>query len=101
MMPIYDNTTNAGLLLRHGDLLGSYYSGPHEEVRAVGFYMPVRHFKVFIDKWNAYLPNIESAVYKYHDNKKINDKINIEKETKLEKPSIYDDDIIVNLDIQC
>jgi hypothetical protein len=34
------NTTDVGLLLKHGDLLGPSYSGPQAEIRALNCYLP-------------------------------------------------------------
>jgi hypothetical protein len=42
------NTTDVGLLLKHGDLLGPSYSGPHAEIRAVNCYLPWHYHNALI-----------------------------------------------------
>jgi hypothetical protein len=39
VMYFIQNTSDTGLLLRHGDLLGAYYTGKHEHIKAERFFL--------------------------------------------------------------
>jgi len=87
------NSTDVGLLLRHGDLLGAYYSGPHERIRAVGSYMHIRTYNAFIVNLDLYLSEIDSAVQEYHDKNNINnDDDETEEKIETDNPMIVVDD---------
>ena len=50
IMYLIDNTSDTGLLLRHGDLLGSYYTGKHANIKAERSYMPANNYNWLIDE---------------------------------------------------
>jgi hypothetical protein len=70
LMFIYsiDNDTNIGLLLKHGDLLGAYYTGPHSQIAAERTYMLIGHYNELIEDQKKYFLNIESAAREYFEN---------------------------------
>jgi hypothetical protein len=65
---IIDNTTDVGLLLKHGDLLGAYYTGPHSQIAAERTYMLIGHYNELIEDQKKYFLNIESAAREYFEN---------------------------------
>jgi hypothetical protein len=50
IMYLIDNTSDVGLLLRHGDLLGTYYSGQHAHIKAERSYMLIDNYNLLIDE---------------------------------------------------
>ena len=66
IMYLIDNTTEVGLLLRHGDLLGAYYTGPHYGIRAERAYMLIAHYNELIADQNRYWLDVEAAVEDYY-----------------------------------
>ena len=65
-MYLIDNTTEVGLLLRHGDLLGAFYTGPHYGIRAERAYMLIAHYNELIADQNRYWLDVETAVEDYY-----------------------------------
>jgi hypothetical protein len=47
---IIDNDTPVGLLLKHGDLLGAYYTGPHAHIKAERCLMLISEYKRLIEE---------------------------------------------------
>jgi hypothetical protein len=68
LMFIYsiDNDTNIGLLLKHGDLLGAYYTGPHAHIKAERSLMLISEYKRLIEKQQKQLDTRDED---YFDNK--------------------------------
>jgi hypothetical protein len=54
IMYLIDNTSDTGLLLRHGDLLGSYYTGKHANIKAERSYMLTDNYNLLIDEQQQY-----------------------------------------------
>jgi hypothetical protein len=63
---IIDNTTDVGLLLKHGDLLGAYYTGPHAHIKAERSLMLISEYKRLIEKQQKQLDTRDED---YFDNK--------------------------------
>jgi hypothetical protein len=55
LMYIYtiDNDTNVGLLLKHGDLMGAYYTGPHGHIKAERSQMLTSEYKKLLRKQSS------------------------------------------------
>ena len=55
LMYIYtiDNDTNVGLLLKHGDLIGAYYTGPHGHIKAERSQMLTSEYKKLLRKQSS------------------------------------------------
>jgi hypothetical protein len=68
VMYLIDNTSNVGLLLRHGDLLGAYYTGPHEGIKAERSYMFIGSYTALINDQKMYWLDVESAAEDYYNN---------------------------------
>ena len=68
LMYIYtiDNDTNVGLLLKHGDLMGAYYTGPHGHIKAERSQMLTSEYKKLIKKQSKQLEAIGDEDY-YQD----------------------------------
>jgi hypothetical protein len=108
---IIDNTTDVGLLLKHGDLLGAYYTGPHAHIVAERTYMLIGHYNKFIEDQKNYFLNIESAAREYFENNNNNNNYEtIENDDpttdddlvlmSLHKESVYDMPAMENLNIE-
>jgi hypothetical protein len=65
LMYIYtiDNDTNVGLLLKHGDLMGAYYTGPHGHIKAERSQMLTSEYKKLIKKQLKQLEDISDEDY--------------------------------------
>ena len=65
LMYIYtiDNDTNVGLLLKHGDLMGAYYTGPHCHIKAERSQMLTSEYKKLIKKQLKQLEDISDEDY--------------------------------------
>ena len=61
VMYLIDNTSDVGLLLKHGDLLGAYYTGPHEHIKAERSYMFIDNYFQLVQDQNYYWADIEST----------------------------------------
>jgi len=60
MMPTYDGADfyippyhNVGLLLKHGDLMGAYYTGPHGHIKAERSQMLTSEYKKLLRKQSS------------------------------------------------
>ncbi|MFN9685093.1 MAG: hypothetical protein ACK583_07535 [Cyanobacteriota bacterium] len=55
LMYVYtiDNDTNVGLLLKHGDLIGAYYTGPHGHIKAERSQMLTSEYKKLLRKQSS------------------------------------------------
>jgi len=71
LMYIYtiDNDTNVGLLLKHGDLIGAYYTGPHGHIKAERSQMLTSEYKKLIKKQSKQLEAIGDEDYFCHQDK--------------------------------
>ena len=71
LMYIYtiDNDTNVGLLLKHGDLMGAYYTGPHGHIKAERSQMLTSEYKKLIKKQSKQLEAIGDEDYFCHQDK--------------------------------
>jgi hypothetical protein len=71
LMYIYtiDNDTNVGLLLKHGDLIGAYYTGPHGHIKAERSQMLTSEYKKLIKKQSKQLEAIGDEDYFRHQDK--------------------------------
>lgn len=65
IMYLIDNTSNVGLLLRHGDVLGAYYTGPHAHVKAERAYMLIGNYNLLLEDLNRYWSDVETNVEEY------------------------------------
>lgn len=62
-----DNTSNVCLLVKHGDILGANYSGPHREIYAERAYMLTGNYQLLIEE-NFYTKKCDcEGGYYYHD----------------------------------
>jgi len=81
LMYIYtiDNDTNVGLLLKHGDLIGAYYTGPHGHIKAERSQMLTSEYKKLIKKQSKQLEALrprEKALLLFTGNTKSNHSTN-------------------------
>lgn len=65
---LIDNTSDVGLLLRYGDLLGAHYTGPHEHIKAERSYMLIGNYNLLVQDQNQYWADVESAIDEINDN---------------------------------
>lgn len=61
LMYLIDNTSDVGLLVKHGDQLGPYYTGPHGHIKAERAFMLVKDYMLLLADQNQYWLN-ESAI---------------------------------------
>jgi hypothetical protein len=54
IMYLIENTSNVGLLLKNGDLLGASYTGPHAYIKAERSYMLIDNYRMLVDEQNNY-----------------------------------------------
>jgi hypothetical protein len=90
---IIENTSDVGLILRHGDLLGANYTGPHAHIKAVRSSMLVGHYNKLLEEQIQYWADIEAAAEEYFNEEAIeNDDLD---DTVL--LSLYKDDVMPTL----